>query len=55
MKNGDIKSLEHLACENKRLDETEQNDSRWLGITALGVLKGDIDNLGALFETGLKK
>ncbi len=55
MKNGDIKSLEHLACENKRLDETEQNDSRWLGITALGVLQGDIDNLGALFETGLKK
>ncbi len=55
MKNGDIKSLEHLACENKRLDEQVQSDSRWQGITALGVLKGDIDNLGALFEAGLKK
>ena len=29
--------------------------STWSGITALGILKGDIDNLGALFEAGLNK
>ncbi len=38
-----------LACEDRELDREEN----WLGIRALGVLKGDIDDLGELFRVGL--
>ena len=47
-----IKTLSHIACEDKRPDETGKN---WLGETALITLKGDIDNLGTLFQQGLEK
>ena len=43
------KTLNHLACEDQRLDERE----RWVGIRALSTLKGDIDNLGLIFQQGL--
>ncbi|NBC47164.1 MAG: type III-A CRISPR-associated protein Cas10/Csm1 [Gammaproteobacteria bacterium] len=43
------KTLNHLACEDQRLDEKE----RWVGIRALSTLKGDIDNLGLIFQQGL--
>lgn len=46
------KTLNYLSCEDLNLD----NDSgKWLGIRALSVLKGDIDNLGELFLNGLEK
>ena len=47
-----IKTLSHIACEDKRPDE---NGQKWRGETALLTLKGDIDNLGALFQQGLEK
>ena len=43
------KTLNHLACEDQRLDE----HGRWVGIRALTTLKGDIDNLGLIFQQGL--
>jgi CRISPR-associated protein Csm1 len=49
LKDGDLKMFDMLACEDREQDR-ERN---WLGIRALGVLKGDIDNLGELFRVGL--
>lgn len=46
---GDIKTFGHLACE----DRVETAGNAMAGIRALGVLKGDIDNLGLIFQKGL--
>lgn len=46
-----IKTLHHLACEDRQLKENEQ----WRGEIALVTLKGDIDNLGLLFQKGLER
>ncbi len=46
-----IKTLHHIACENRRLQE----NGKWAGEIALVTLKGDIDNLGALFQSGLEE
>ena len=46
------KTLNYLACEDLRWDNKTE---KWLGIRALAVLKGDIDNLGELFQNGLEK
>jgi CRISPR-associated protein Csm1 len=46
---GELKTLQHLA-----LDDKTQRDGHWQGINAIAAVKGDIDNLGALFQTGLK-
>ena len=47
-----VKTLNHLACEDKL---PKDNDlERWQGITALAVLKGDVDNLGSLFQRGIQ-
>lgn len=46
-----IKTLHHIACENRRLRE----DGQWIGEIALITLKGDIDNLGTLFQSGFKE
>jgi CRISPR-associated protein Csm1 len=48
---GDIKTFNHLACENKVLNE----HGKWQGIEGLGVLKGDVDNLGSIFQHGQDK
>ncbi|MGK2925607.1 MAG: type III-A CRISPR-associated protein Cas10/Csm1 [Lysobacterales bacterium] len=45
-----IKSLNHIACEDMRLDER----GKWLGVGALMTLKGDVDNLGLIFQGGLE-
>ncbi|MDP1607089.1 MAG: type III-A CRISPR-associated protein Cas10/Csm1, partial [Rhodocyclaceae bacterium] len=45
-----IKTLHHLACEDRRLNA----DRQWQGEIALITLKGDIDNLGALFQKGFE-
>lgn len=47
---GHIKSLEHLACEDRG---PLLNEHQWVGQRALHVLKGDVDDLGLLFERGL--
>lgn len=46
-----IKTLHHIACEDRQLTEA----GKWKGEIALVSLKGDIDNLGALFQQGLGK
>lgn len=46
-----IKSLQHVACEDRRM----LDDGKWLGEIALVTLKGDVDNLGMLFQQGLEK
>ncbi len=48
---GVLKNFNHLAYDNKQLNE----NSKWQGIAALAVLKGDIDNLGAIFQQGQKR
>ncbi|MEE9322540.1 MAG: type III-A CRISPR-associated protein Cas10/Csm1 [Granulosicoccus sp.] len=45
------KTFEHIACDDLWPDE----NNRWMGTEALMVLKGDVDNLGNLFETGLER
>lgn len=47
---GKIKTLEHLACEDRG---PLLKESEWVGQRALQVLKGDVDDLGLLFERGL--
>jgi CRISPR-associated protein Csm1 len=46
-----IKTLHHIACEDRRLTAGE----RWQGEIALVTVKGDIDDLGSLFQRGLEK
>ena len=42
--------LIHLACEER----DEQQSGRWLGQAGLMTLKGDVDNLGTVFQKGLE-
>jgi CRISPR-associated protein Csm1 len=46
-----IKTLHHIACEDRKLLE----NGKWRGEIGLVTLKGDVDNLGALFQQGLEK
>lgn len=48
---GAVKTLNHLACKD-RLRHPDKED-RWIGISALSTLKGDVDNLGNIFQSGL--
>ncbi len=45
------KTLNHLACDDRQLDE----NGRWIGVKALMTLKGDVDNLGLIFQKGLER
>lgn len=51
---GALKTLNHLACEDLRLNPESQDQKKVIGIQALGILKGDVDNLGAIFQKGLE-
>ncbi len=44
-----IKNLNLIACEDRKPNEK----GNWQGIKALTTLKGDIDNLGMIFQKGL--
>jgi CRISPR-associated protein Csm1 len=48
---GTVKTLNHLACSDRKPDQTQAN--KWQGISALSTLKGDVDNLGIIFQSGL--
>lgn len=50
---GTPKTLDHLACEDQVLRVSGDNDS-WQGQVALTTLKGDVDNLGSIFQQGLQ-
>jgi CRISPR-associated protein Csm1 len=45
----EAKTFNHIACE----DQTLQDNDQWQGISALSTLKGDVDNLGMIFQNGL--
>lgn len=47
---GAPKTLNMIACEDRRRDP----EGKWMGLNALGVLKGDVDNLGEIFRIGLQ-
>ena len=49
----EIKTLNHLAREDRQPDE--DNPDRWIGAEALMTLKGDVDNLGLIFQKGLER
>lgn len=50
------KTLNHIACEDRLPKTADLNDnSQWAGQVALLTLKGDVDNLGALFQGGLRE
>lgn len=46
---GDLKTLNHIACDDRRMD----SHGKWKGQTALMTLKGDVDDLGSIFQKGL--
>jgi CRISPR-associated protein Csm1 len=46
---GASKTLNHLACG----DRIQNEQGNWQGISALSTLKGDVDNLGMIFQNGL--
>lgn len=48
---GEVKPLDLLACEDRTMDDR----GRWIGVAALGILKGDIDDLGEIFRVGLTR
>ena len=45
------KTLEHLACDDREPDSS----GGYRGVEALMTLKGDVDNLGTIFQKGLEK
>jgi len=45
------KTLNHLARDDRKLDE----NGHWVGAEALMTLKGDVDNLGMIFQKGLER
>lgn len=44
------KTFNYIAYDNKLRDEQSQ---KWKGIEALMTLKGDVDNLGTIFQSGM--
>lgn len=48
VRDGEVKTFSHLAYENRTKDT-----AAWVGLPALGVLKGDVDNLGIIIQSGL--
>ena len=54
---GSLKPFDDLACEardrRRPTGDREPGSQGWIGISALMTLKGDVDNLGAIFQHGL--
>lgn len=48
---GKIKTFNHLACEERQAD----TNGRYYGKVAIATLKGDVDNLGNIFQRGLEQ
>ncbi len=46
------KTLNHIACEDRTCPKSPD---QWQGQVALMTLKGDVDNLGAIFQQGLQE
>lgn len=52
---GELLHLDVLACLDRQPARPGDDAPRWQGVAALGVLKGDIDNLGDIFRSGLER
>jgi CRISPR-associated protein Csm1 len=52
---GELATFDLLAREDRTARKSQEDGHSWRGIAALGVLKGDIDDLGELFRVGLKR
>jgi len=50
IEDGKPKSLNHIACEDR---QPRPDQKGWQGQVALMTLKGDVDNLGQIFQKGL--
>ena len=50
---GQLKTFNHLACEERYLKD--KDDKKFMGKIAIATLKGDVDNLGTIFQKGLQK
>lgn len=48
---GESKTLNHLACSDRTPNSLRED--QWIGINSLSTLKGDVDNLGMIFQSGL--
>ena len=54
---GNLKTFNALACEareRRRPSAGADDPEGWTGVSALMTLKGDVDNLGAIFQRGLE-
>jgi CRISPR-associated protein Csm1 len=50
------KTLNHIACEDRQPKSDRVDDAgQWQGQVALMTLKGDVDNLGTIFQQGLQE
>ncbi len=52
LRSGIGKTLNHIACEDRTCPK---DPDTWQGQIALMTLKGDVDNLGAIFQQGLQE
>lgn len=48
---GNPKTFNHLACEERH----SENGQNFIGKIAIATLKGDVDNLGTIFQQGLQE
>jgi CRISPR-associated protein Csm1 len=51
----ELKTLNHLARDDRRLEVGQDGRERWVGVDALMTLKGDVDNLGLIFQKGMDR
>ncbi|MDR2261031.1 MAG: type III-A CRISPR-associated protein Cas10/Csm1, partial [Azoarcus sp.] len=49
------KEFDHIAWENRKITKTKDDKEVWIGQIALATLKGDVDNLGRIFQQGLSQ
>ena len=55
IRTGAGKTLNHIACEDRETHTGDTGNSHdWQGQVALMTLKGDVDNLGTIFQQGLQ-
>jgi CRISPR-associated protein Csm1 len=50
---GDVKTLNHLALDDRKRVADDQGRTNGIGAEALMTLKGDVDNLGLIFQQGI--
>lgn len=49
----EVKTLNHLALDDRIRVQDAIGQDRWVGVEALMTLKGDVDNLGRIFQQGV--